>query len=245
MIKVEQLDVRYGEEKALDNISLTMKKNTTYAIIGPSGCGKTTLLYTLAGLITPASGSIFVNKEKLAGIRKNTGLILQDYGLLPWKTVWDNIAFPLKTRGLHKSEIQAKVTSILDSLGMLPFGKKLPGELSGGQKQRVAIARTLALEPDLLLMDEASSALDAMTKEHIQNLILNTYKQREITLVMVTHNIEEAVFLGQNIIVMSKGKIRHIIENPHFGAVDLRNQLEFYKICLEVRKWLDDEVEMD
>lgn len=245
MITIEQLDVRYGEEIALDKVSIEMKKNTTYAIVGPSGCGKTTLLYALAGIIKPASGFIKINDEPLTGIRKSTGLILQDYGLLPWKTVWDNIAFPLKTRGLSKTEIQQKVSSLLENLGMLSFSKKLPGELSGGQKQRVAIGRTLALEPDLLLMDEASSALDAMTKEHIQNLILHTYKQRKMTLVMVTHNIEEAVFLGQNIIVMGNGKIRRIIENPHFGEEDLRKNLEFYKICLEVRKWLDEEVEMD
>ena len=245
MITIGQLDVRYGEEIVLDKISIEMKKNTTYAIIGPSGCGKTTLLYALAGIIKPASGFIKINDEPLTGIRKSTGLILQDYGLLPWKTVWDNMAFPLETRGLSKKEIQQKVSSLLENLGMLSFSKKLPGELSGGQKQRVAIGRTLALEPDLLLMDEASSALDAMTKERIQNLILHTYKQRKMTLVMVTHNIEEAVFLGQNIIVMGKGKIRHIIENPHFGEVDFRKNLDFYKICLEVRKWLDEEVEMD
>lgn len=245
MITVEQLDVLYGEEIALNKISIEMKKNTTYAIIGPSGCGKTTLLYALAGIIKPTSGTIRINDKPLTGIRKSTGLILQDYGLLPWKTVWDNIAFPLKTRGFSKKGIQQKVTSLLENLGMLSFSKKIPGELSGGQKQRVAIGRTLALEPDLLLMDEASSALDAMTKEHIQDLILNMYKHRQMTLVMVTHNIEEAVFLGQNIIVMGKGEIRRIIENPHFGEVNLRNNLEFYKICLEVRKWLDEEVEMD
>ncbi|HZK69915.1 MAG TPA: ATP-binding cassette domain-containing protein, partial [Clostridia bacterium] len=173
MIEAKDINVCYGEEMALDNISLNINKNTTCAVIGASGCGKTTLLYTLAGIIKPTSGKIVIGGEELKGIRKNTSLILQDYGLLPWKNVWENIAFPLKSRGIKKDEMNVKVSSILKSLSIEDHAKKLPGELSGGQKQRVAIGRALALEPDLLLMDEASSALDAMSKEHLQNLILN------------------------------------------------------------------------
>ena len=168
MIEVQKIKVSYGEEMALDHISLTIDKNTTCAVIGASGCGKTTLLYALAGIIKPASGKIFVGGKELNGIRKSTSLILQEYGLLPWKSVWDNIAFPLKSRGLQKDGIHAKVSSTLKSLSIEKQANKFPGELSGGQKQRVAIGRALALEPDLLLMDEASSALDAITKEHIQ-----------------------------------------------------------------------------
>ena len=240
MIEIKNIDVCYETEKALDNISLTIDKNSTCAIIGSSGCGKTTLLYTLAGILKPSSGSISINGEELKGIRKSTGLILQDYGLFPWKNVWDNITFPLKSRGLKKKEINEKVKVILKDLGIEEYEKKFPGELSGGQKQRVAIGRTLALDSDLLLMDEASSALDAMTKEHIQNMILSIYKEKLTTLILVTHSIEEAVFLGQKIVIMGKGKIKSIIENPYFGAEDLRNNIEFYRICLEVRKWLNE-----
>ncbi len=239
MIEVNQIDVHYQQEKVLNQVSLTLEKHCTYAVIGASGCGKTTLLYTLAGLKQPTSGTITIDGQPLTGIRQSTGLILQDYGLLPWKTVWDNIAFPLKTRGFGKHEIVQKVGAFLKSLGMKNYSNKLPGELSGGQKQRVAIGRTLALEPDLLLMDEASSALDAMTKEHIQNLILSIYKQRLLTLVMVTHNIEEAVFLGQKIIVMQNGNIRHIMDNPQFGLENSRSSLAFYRTCLELRAWLE------
>jgi len=239
MIEVHQLDVYYGQEKALDEISITMEKNCTYAVIGASGCGKTTLLYALAGIYQPSSGQIVIDGKVLTGIRKSTGLVLQDYGLLPWKTVWENIAFPLLTRGKSKDEVKLTVSSILKSLGMERYRNKWPGELSGGQKQRVAIARTLSLEPDLLLMDEASSALDVITKEHIQNLILAIFKQRQITLVTVTHNIEEAVFLGQKIIVMSDGKIKYVMDNPQFGTKNSRNNIEFYQICLELRKWLE------
>lgn len=242
MIEVKDIQVHYGEEIALEQVSLSIEKNTTCAVIGASGCGKTTLLYALAGLIKPASGKILIRGEELKGIRKRTSLILQDYGLLPWKNVWDNIAFPLKSRGLHKDELNAKVTLTLKSLGIEEHAKKFPGELSGGQKQRVGIGRALALEPDLLLMDEASSALDAMTKELIQNLVLNIYKEKQFTLVMVTHNIEEAVFLGQKIVVMDKGKIKHIMDNPYFGMDDLRNNLAFYQTCLQVRRWLNEEV---
>lgn len=240
MIDIEALKVCYENEEVISNLKLHIDKNSTCAIIGPSGCGKTTLLYVLAGLIKPTSGKVLINGEELPGIRKGTGLILQDYGLLPWKTLWNNIVFPLKTRGFKKEYIEEKARAILESLGLYEYRNKYPNELSGGQKQRVAIARTLALELDLLLMDEASSALDAITKEHIQNIILNMYKERPTTLVMVTHNIEEAVFLGQKIVIMGKGKIKHIIDNPYFGEEDLRKNLEFYKICLEVRKWLDE-----
>ena len=241
MIDVKDIEVYYGREKALNKISLSVDKNTTCAVIGPSGCGKTTLLYALSGIIKPSSGIIFIDGEELKGVRKDTGLILQDYGLLPWKNVRSNIAFPLEARKFNKDEISKRVSSVIKDLGLEEHINKFPGELSGGQKQRVAIGRTLALKPDLLLLDEASSALDAITREHIQNLILDIYNKRRLTLVLVTHNIEEAVFLGQRIIIMGKGTINHIIDNPYFGAQDLRNKLDFYKLCLEVRKWLDEE----
>lgn len=238
MIEINDLNFNYGEEKVLDNINLNIRKNTTCAIIGPSGCGKTTLLYCLAGILTSEEGKIKIKNKELNGIRKETGVILQDNGLLPWKTVWDNIALGLKSRNIDKKIIKIKVDEILTSLGIENQSNKLPGKLSGGQKQRVAIARTLVTEPDLLLLDEASSALDAITKENIQNLLLDIYNSREITIVMVTHNIEEAVFLGQKIIVMNKGGIKSVIDNKYFGDKDIRVKPEFYNVCIEVRKLL-------
>jgi NitT/TauT family transport system ATP-binding protein len=241
MIRIDGLQMRYVNEIAVDNLSLQLDRNTTCAIIGPSGCGKTTLLYALAGLLKPYSGSILINGEEIKAVRRSTGVILQDYGLLPWKTVLENVSFTLKERKLSKEEVNSRTSYILKDLGIYEYKDKYPAELSGGQKQRVAIARTLALEPDLLLMDEASSALDAMTKEHIQNIILEIYKKRPTTLVLVTHNIEEAVYLGQKIVVMDNGKIKHIMDNPYFGVENLRDKLEFYKVCMEVRKWLYEE----
>ncbi len=242
MIDIKDLHISYGKEVALDNVNLHIKKNTTCAIIGPSGCGKTTLLYTIAGLIKPNKGIIYINGQELNSIRKNTGVILQNYGLLPWKTVWNNVSFALLTRNDIKNDAIIKTENILKELGIYEYKDKYPSELSGGQKQRVAIARTLALEPDLLLMDEPSSALDAMTKEHIQNIILNIYKQKPTTLIIVTHNIEEAAFLGQKIIIMDKANIIHTMDNPYFGKDKLRENIDFYSFCLEVRKWIREAI---
>ncbi|MDF2591265.1 MAG: transporter related protein [Clostridia bacterium] len=239
MIDVKNLTVYYGSERALDDVSFTIEKNTTCAIIGPSGCGKTTLLYCLAGLLAPLSGNMTVGGQPISGIRLDTALILQDYGLFPWKTVWKNISLGLQVRGLDKAKENQIVESILRELGIEKYKKKYPMELSGGQKQRVAIARSLALKPDLLLMDEPSSALDAITKEHLQNLIVKLYKAHPMTIMMVTHSIEEAVFLGQKIVIMDEGKIKMILDNPHFGDEDLRNKQEFYNICLKVRQYMN------
>ncbi|HPL99226.1 MAG TPA: ABC transporter ATP-binding protein [Bacillota bacterium] len=239
MIEVNNLQVSYGNVRALEGISLKVERNATCAIIGPSGCGKTTLLYTLAGLIRPEEGTIYIGGEELSGIRRSTGIILQDYGLFPWKNVWNNVALGLQVRGETKEKISETVSNILAVLGIGHLSCKYPAELSGGEKQRVAIGRTLAMKPDLLLMDEPSSALDAITKEHIQNLILKLYKSAPLTMVIVTHSIEEAVFLGQKIIVMGKAKIKHVQDNPYFGDEELRSRMEYCKICLEVRKWMD------
>ncbi|NLL77785.1 MAG: ABC transporter ATP-binding protein [Clostridiales bacterium] len=243
MISVRNLSVNYGNEIALKNIGLDIPKNKTCAIIGPSGCGKTTLLYTMAGLLAPSDGKILINGEERTSIRKETGVILQNTGLLPWKTAWDNVSLGLEARKLNKNEINRKVASALEELGIGEHKNKFPAQLSGGQKQRVAIARALVLEPDLLLMDEASSALDAINREHIQNLILKLYKKNPITMVTVTHSIEEAVFLGQEIVVMKRASIKHIIDNPYFGDKDIRYRQDYYNMCLEVRKWLDGEEE--
>ena len=240
MIHIKNLSVSYGSERALEDVNLHIPSNTTCAVIGPSGCGKTTLLYALAGLISNYEGDILIYDTKQTGNRQNTGVILQNYGLLPWKTAWNNIVLGLKAREANTNEIYEKSTAVMEELGILQHKDKYPSHLSGGQKQRVAIARTLVTEPDLLLLDEATSALDAMTKEHLQNLILKIYKKRYTTLMLITHSIEEAVFLGQTIVIMEKARVRKIIKNPYFGDEGIRTKLEYYNICLEVRKWLEN-----
>lgn len=241
MIHIKNLSLSYGDKLILDNIYLNIKKNSTCAIIGPSGCGKTSLLYILAGLIRGSSGEVLIEEKTLQGNRKATGVILQDLGLLPWKTVWNNIALGLKGRNIDKNIIEEKLNDILKELNLTEHKNKYPHELSGGEKQRVAIGRTLVLNPDLLLCDEATSALDEITKEQLQNIILEIYKKHPITLVLVTHSIEEAVFLGQNIVVMEKGRIKKVISNPYFGQSDIREKDSYYNICREVRKWLYQE----
>jgi NitT/TauT family transport system ATP-binding protein len=239
MIQVSGLGVSYGSEIALKGVDLNIPANTTCAVIGPSGCGKTTLLYTLAGLLPPCEGQVLINGEALRGIRRETGVILQHGGLLPWKTVFRNVALGLKVRGYDKDVIDRKVSSVLTGLGIYEHRNKYPAQLSGGQKQRAAIARTLVLEPDLLLIDEASSSLDAITREHLQDLILRLYIKRQMTMVLVTHSIEEAVFLGQKIVVMERACIKQTIDNPFFGDENLRSKEEYYRLCLELRKCLD------
>ncbi|WP_130808178.1 ABC transporter ATP-binding protein [Senegalia massiliensis] len=241
MIEVKDLVVKYGDEVAINKMNLSVEKNATCAIIGASGCGKTTLLYSVAGLVFPDEGSIYIDGIKNNGIRKNTAVILQNHGLLPWKTVWENVALGLKARGIVKEKINEKVESILKELSIYDYKDKYPIELSGGQSQRVGICRALAINPDLLLMDEPTSALDQMTKEKLQNLVLKIYKNKPLTIVFVTHNIEEAVFLGQKIVIMNHGNVKSIINNPYFGEEQSRNQIEFYKMCLRVRKLLEED----
>lgn len=238
MIEIRDLEVAYERDVALTQLNMTVPAQSTCAVIGSSGCGKTTLLYALAGLIKPKAGSITIQGVAVDGIRKSTGLVLQDYGLLPWKTVRDNLAFPLRARGYDAAQTNERVGAMLEELGLENLGHRLPGELSGGQKQRVAIGRTLVLEPDVLLMDEASSALDAMTKEVIQNLVLRLHRERRFTLVLVTHNIEEAVFLGQRILVMADGRVTEEIDNPYFGETDFRDHSTFFEMTLEIRRRL-------
>jgi NitT/TauT family transport system ATP-binding protein len=236
MIEVKNLEFAYQKEKVLHNINLDVKKGESLAVIGPSGCGKTTLLYLLAGLEEADQGFIKIKSELISGIRENTGLILQDYGLFPWKTVYHNLALGLKIRGTAKNKIDSKVELALKRLKISEFKDKYPAELSGGQKQRVAVGRTLVLEPDILLMDEPFSALDALTREEMQNLILEIHSRDNFSFVMVTHDISEAAFLGHKIAVIKAGKIVEILSNPHFGQQDLREKEEFFELQKKLRK---------
>lgn len=238
MIDIKNVSLKYGNENALNNISLSIPKNSTTAIIGPSGCGKTSLLYLLAGLIKPTEGHIFIDGQELNSINRSTGFILQEGGLLPYKNIWNNVALGLQVRKIDRKVINTKVESILNELDIYDYKDKFPFQLSGGQRQRAAIARTLVLEPNLLLLDEASSALDDITKEQIQNLILDLYIKKPITLILVTHNIEEAVFLGQKIIVMEKCKVKKEIDNQYFGDKEIRSKNSFFDVVKEVRQWL-------
>jgi ABC-type nitrate/sulfonate/bicarbonate transport system ATPase subunit len=232
MIKISDLTVKYKNEKAIDSLSLSIEKGKTYAIIGKSGCGKTTLLYTIAGLISNYEGKLEIEGE--------TSLILQNLGLFNWFTVYKNIELGLNKYKFTKKEKEKLVNDVLKELDLLSFKNKYPNELSGGQKQRVAIARTIISNPETLLLDEATSALDSINKEKIQDLLLDIKDKRNNTMILVTHSIEEAVFLGEYIVVMKDGKIHSIINNRYFGDKDIRKKQEYIEICNEVRGKLYD-----
>jgi NitT/TauT family transport system ATP-binding protein len=236
MIEAIELNFAYNEIEVIKDISFEIKQGQSLAVIGPSGCGKSTLLYLLAGLEKADRGEIKIRGERLTDIRENTGVILQDYGLFPWKTVYDNLALGLKIRDYKKHKIEDLVNSTLSRLGIEAFATSYPAELSGGQKQRVAVGRSLVLKPDLMLMDEPFSALDALTREEMQNLVLKIHNRDEVTFIIVTHDIAEAVFLGRKIAVMREGKIIDFLENPHFGESDLREKEDFFLLQKKLRR---------
>ncbi len=199
-------------------------------MVGPSGCGKTTLLSLIAGLQQPSEGELLVAGQPVQPRRPGTALILQDYGLLPWKTVRQNAALGLQIRGLPPE----RADRALAEVGLAGLERRWPHQLSGGQRQRVAIARALALEPDLLLMDEPFSALDALTREEMQELLLSIWRRRGTSLVIVTHSIAEAVFLGQQILVLTPlpGRVAAHFRNP---AVGDRRSPAFHETANAVR----------
>ncbi|MFZ5643064.1 MAG: ABC transporter ATP-binding protein [Bacillota bacterium] len=241
MIKVSGLKAAYVNKNsqilALGDVSFTLERGQTCAIIGPSGCGKSTLLYILAGLMRHSDGEVEINGEPVRPKRKETALILQDYGLLPWKTALQNTSLGLEIRGYSKKEMLMAAEEALRDLGIWEFRNHYPAQLSGGQRQRVAIARSLTLKPDLFLMDEPFSSLDALTREGLQNTLLDFWRKKNSTIVLVTHSIEEAVFLGRKILIFSAGpgRILQIVENSAMGDAGYRNSPQFYDRCSLVR----------
>jgi NitT/TauT family transport system ATP-binding protein len=239
MIRVENLYKKYRKESPfiLDNLSFDVSMGDTLSIIGPSGCGKTTLLQILGGLLSYTDGRVLVDGEEIRKPRKKTSFIFQDFGLLPWKTAEENACLSMTINGIEKRERQQTASLLFDDLGISGQKHSYPVQLSGGEKQRVAIARSLAVNPDLLLMDEPFSALDAMTREKLQDIILAKWQERKFTAVIVTHNIEEAVFLGRRIMIMGDkpAKIKNIIDNPGFGMDNFRLRDEYFQVMKKVR----------
>jgi NitT/TauT family transport system ATP-binding protein len=243
MIRLHSLTFGYPHASPLfQNFNWEIQRGETWAILGSSGCGKTTLLYLLAGLHAPNAGYILVDGDSLTRPRPRTGLILQDYGLLPWATVRENAELGLRVRdfyGLdgkhtprdHRAKRDA--TLWLERLGLAEVADKFPSQISGGQRQRTAIARTLALQPDLLLMDEPFSSLDAITREDLQNLTLSLCEEQNLTLVIVTHAIEEAASLGKKILLLdaAPNQQTRVFENPNAGRDGHRNSDAYHELC--------------
>ena len=252
MVEVTGLVYAYGRHIPIfDGFNWRAGAGQSWAVTGPSGCGKSTLLMLLAGLLLPISGRVSVNGMPLTEVRPGTGLILQDHGLLPWATVWQNARLGLTIhefygpdgrhaprgarfdRGLHDQ----RVRSWLERLGIDGLAEKYPSQLSGGQRQRAAIARTLATAPDLLLMDEPFSALDAPTREDLQNLLIDLRRETPLTTVLVTHSVEEAALLGEQILVLGQPPNREprIIENPGAGTASYRTDPAFTRTVEQIR----------
>ncbi len=242
MIGVERLNFAYKKGSPIfTNFDWAITPGDRWSIIGPSGCGKSTLLYLLAGLYFPLSGKINLNGYQKPGCRVSSGLILQDYGLLPWATALDNVSLGLRIQGLDKRKVLEITQKWLSELGIDGVASHYPAELSGGQRQRVAIARTLCLEPRLLLMDEPFASLDALTREDMQNLILDLWKRLSSTMVLVTHNIEEAVFWGQKIMILNHppNTAPIIMENPESGSLSYRHAADFVSRCKQLRELVE------
>ena len=253
MIRIHSINFAYPNLPPLfENVSLEISRGETWAILGPSGCGKTTLLYLLAGLRFPTSGNIEIDGERLTRPRPHSGLILQDYGLLPWSTVRENVELGLRLRKFYGEDgthvpvnFQPKnsMEYWLERLGIAEVADKYPSQLSGGQRQRTAIARTLVLEPDLLLMDEPFSSLDAITREDLQTLTLSLCEEKQLTLVVVTHSIEEAVTLGRKVLLLDTAPVAepHIFENPSAGMEDQRESKAYQELCNQLRREMQRE----
>lgn len=248
MLVFDQVTFAYPHTSPVfEGFSWQAGQGESWAVLGPSGCGKTTLLYLLAGLRFPAGGQVRVQGQILARPRPQTGLILQEYGLLPWATVRQNAALGLQVRRFYGPDGKhapregagdpAAADHWLERLGLAGLAGKYPAQLSGGQRQRTAIARTLAIRPDLLLMDEPFSSLDAPTRENLQALTLELCCEQNLTLVVVTHAIEEAAMLGRRILLLGlpPNRTPQVIENPAAGAPGYRHSAAYTALCQELR----------
>jgi NitT/TauT family transport system ATP-binding protein len=225
-VVVDDVSMAFGSHTVFEHISLTVAPGEILCIVGASGCGKTTLLRQIAGLQRPSSGTISFEGQPVTGPARNRAIVFQDYGraLLPWRNVQSNIALSLEGAGRSKAEISAVVESLMKTTGLSAAARKYPSELSGGMQQRVQIARCIAQKPDILLMDEPFGALDAMTRQSLQDELLTIARDRGISVIFITHDLEEAIYLGDKVIALASNPGRILKQVP----VDLprpRNQL--------------------
>lgn len=246
VLRIENIAKTYITEKrqvinALHNINLTVNHNDFVCILGPSGCGKSTLLRMIAGLESITGGEIIYRGRKIRKTNKNIGMVFQEYSLFPWRTVIENVTVGLEFAGMKRNERYEIGEKYLELVGLKDYSNNYPYELSGGMQQRVAIARSLANDPDLLLMDEPFGALDAHTRILLQKELLNIWEKNKKTIIFVTHSVDEAVYLADKIVVMSHGPgtIKDIIKvdmprprsraNPRYGQLtaELLDMLDY------------------
>lgn len=218
MITVDGLTHRYvtegrGETLALSDVNLEINDNEFITLLGPSGCGKTTLMRAIGGLETPTEGTVSVNGRKVKGPNLDCSVVFQNFALMPWASVLDNVAFGLEMRGTGKSSAREQARGFIEKVGLAGFEDKYPKELSGGMQQRVGLARALAVETPIILMDEPFGALDQQTRRYMQEELLTIWEKDKKTVVFVTHDMEEAVLLADKVVLMSArpGRVEEVI----------------------------------
>jgi NitT/TauT family transport system ATP-binding protein len=232
-----------GQKLVLDGIDLTIRENEFLTIIGPSGCGKTTLLRIMASLIPADSGDVLVDRRKVIAPSRERAMVFQSFGLFPWKTVLENVKFPLTISGVSEREAAERAMTFLEKVGLAEAAQAHPHQLSGGMQQRVGLARALATEPDVLLMDEPFGAIDAQTRELMQEELMQLWQDTRKTVVFVTHDLDEAVLLADRVLLLSPGpgRVRRLVEvhlpRPRNGY-DVRASSEFVRIRSELWKAL-------
>ena len=213
---------RGREVRALESVSLEVREREFIALLGPSGCGKSTLLYLLGGFMPVGAGTISVNGKPVTGPGPDRGIVFQHFALFPWKTVLANVLYGLEKLGLPRAEREERARSFIDLVGLHGFEDSYPSQLSGGMKQRAAIARTLAVDPGILLMDEPFGALDAQTRGLMQSELLAIWRRTPKTVIFVTHDVQEAVYLASRIVVMSArpGRVKAIVDAAGIDHAD-------------------------
>lgn len=234
LIEVRDFCLRYetieGAVEAVSNVSLTVQPGELVSIIGPSGCGKSTLLNALAGFLRPSSGEVTVDGEAISGPSADRGMIFQQYSLFPWRTVRENVEFGLKMKGIRRGERERQARTLLGLAGLTPFENQYPDRLSGGMKQRVGIVRALATSPRILLLDEPFGALDAQTRLIMQQILTNMWQRLKISVLFVTHDIDEAIFLSDRVYVMTarpgciKAEVAVPLARPRLPAMTLSSE---------------------
>jgi NitT/TauT family transport system ATP-binding protein len=225
---------------AVDDVSLTIEEGEFVVIVGPSGCGKTTFMNTFAGLVRPAKGKVFMDGKEITGPSAERGVVFQQFALFPWKTVYENIEFGLKYRGISKEQREEIVRKYVHLVKLEGFENSFPHELSGGMKQRVAIARVYANRPQVLLMDEPFGALDAQTRTIMQEDLTEMFMTEKRTVVFITHSVEEAIYLGDRVVVMTArpGKVKRIINVTEDNLVPQRRGLGYDEV-VKLKEFLE------
>lgn len=231
MLEVKNLTMSYGSgpniAPVISDLSLEVHENEFLCVVGPSGCGKSTLLKGMSGLMEPAGGEVRLKDAKVSGPPKGMAMVFQEYGrsLMPWMTARGNVEMPLIAKGIGKNERQELVEDALDSMGLLHAIDKYPWQLSGGMQQRVAIARALAYRPDILLMDEPFAAVDAQTRNELEDLMLHVRERYRMTTLFVTHDVDESVYLADRVVILSKAPTS-VLEELDVPLPKPRDQVE-------------------